>query len=112
MPTTVLVHVLFGQGLGSRRLWAQIVALGRHPLPRYAPQIAFQPEGRARRVSVQTLISGTDDLWLGTGPGLTGGAAALYADCVAGLRSVAALGATHRHPSGPKGASLDAPPQP
>ena len=56
MPTTVLVHVL----------WAQIVALGRHPLPRYTPQITFQPEGRARRVSVQTLISGTDDLWLGT----------------------------------------------
>ena len=67
VPTTLLVHVLCGQRLGSPRLWAKIVAFVRHSLLRCAPQIPFQPEGRARRVSVQTLISGTDDSWLGTG---------------------------------------------
>ena len=46
---------------------------------------------------------------VGDRAGLTGGAAALYADRAAGLRSVAVLGATHRHPSGPKEASLDGP---
>ncbi len=37
MPATVPVHVLCDQGLGSRDLWAQIVALGWHPCLRYPP---------------------------------------------------------------------------
>ena len=34
---TVPVHVLCDQGLCSRDLWAQIVALGWHPCLRYPP---------------------------------------------------------------------------
>ena len=67
VPATVPVHVLCEQGLGSRDLWAQIVALGWHPCLRYPPHVTFQPEGQTQRVPVRTLIAGPGDLWLGTG---------------------------------------------
>ena len=71
VPTTVPVHVLCDQGLGSRDLWAQIVdlgcPLGRHPCLRYPPHVTFQPEGQTSRVPVRSLITGPGDLWVGTG---------------------------------------------
>ena len=69
MPATV--HVLCDQGLGSRDLWAQIVALGYplggHPCLRYPPHVTFQPEGQTLRVPVRSLITGPGGLWVGTG---------------------------------------------
>ena len=55
LPATVVsatlpVHALSDQGLGSRDLWAQIVALGWYPYLRYQPHVTFQPEGQAQRV--------------------------------------------------------------
>ena len=67
VPATVPVHVLCDQGLGSRDLWAQIVALGWHPCLRYQPHVTFQPEGQTSRVPVRSLISGPGGLWVGTG---------------------------------------------
>ena len=67
VPTTVPVHVLCDQGLGSRDLWAQIVALGWHPCLRYQPHVTFQPEGQTSRVPVRSLITGPGGLWVGTG---------------------------------------------
>ena len=52
---------------GSRRLWAQIVALGWHPCLRYPPHFTFQPEGQTQRVPVRSLIPGPGGLWVGTG---------------------------------------------
>ncbi len=70
-PATVPVHVLCDQGLGSRDLWAQIVALGYplggHPCLRYQPKVTLQPEGQTARVPVRSLITGPGDLWVGTG---------------------------------------------
>ena len=65
VPATV--PLLCDQGLGSRDLWAQIVALGWHPCLRYQPHVTFQPEGQTQRVPVRTLIAGPGDLWVGTG---------------------------------------------
>ena len=67
VPATVPVHVLCDQGLGSRDLWAQIVALGWHPCLRYQPHVTFQPEGQTQRVPVRSLIPGPGGLWVGTG---------------------------------------------
>ena len=67
MPATVPVYVLCDQGLGSRDLWAQIVALGWHPCLRYRPHITFQPEGQTPRVPVRSLTAGPGGLWVGTG---------------------------------------------
>ncbi len=67
VPATVPVPVLCDQGLGSRDLWAQIVALGGHPCLRYPPRVTFQPQGQTQRVPVRTLIAGPGDLWVGTG---------------------------------------------
>ena len=67
VPATVPVHVLCDQGLGSRDLWAQIVALGWHPCLRYQPYVTFQPEGQTQRVPVRSLITGPGGLWVGTG---------------------------------------------
>ena len=71
VPATVPVHVLCDQGLGSRDLWAQIVAfgypLGGHPCLRYQPHITFQPAGQSQRVPVRSLITGPGDLWVGAG---------------------------------------------
>ncbi len=67
VPVTVPVHVLCDQGLGSRDLWAQIVALGWHPCLRYPPHVTFQPEGQTLRVPVRSLITGPGGLWVGTG---------------------------------------------
>ncbi len=67
VPATVPVHVLCDQGLGSRDLWAQIVALGWHPCLRYQPHVTFQPAGQTSRVPVRSLITGPGDLWVGTG---------------------------------------------
>ena len=71
VPATVPVHVLCDQGLCSRELWAQIVALGYplggHPCLRYPPRVTFQPEGQDRRVPVRSLIAGPGELWVGTG---------------------------------------------
>ena len=71
VPATVPVHVLCDQGLGSRDLWAQIVAfgypLGGHPCLRYPPHVTFQPEGQTSRVPVRSLITGPGGLWVGTG---------------------------------------------
>ena len=71
VPATVPVHVLCDQGLGSRDLWAQIVAfgdpLGGHPCLRYPPHITFQPAGQSPRVPVRSLITGPGDLWVGAG---------------------------------------------
>ena len=67
VPATVPVHGLCDQGLGSRDLWAQIVALGWHPCLRYPPHVTFQPEGQTERVPVRTLVTGPGDLWVGTG---------------------------------------------
>ncbi len=67
VPATVPVPVLCDQGLGSRDLWAQIVALGWHPCLRYPPHVTFQPQGQTPRVPVRTLIAGPGDLWVGTG---------------------------------------------
>ena len=67
VPATVPVHVLCDQGLGSRDLWAQIVALGWHPCLRYQPHITFQPAGQSQRVPVRSLITGPGDLWVGAG---------------------------------------------
>ena len=67
VPATVPVPVLCDQGLGSRDLWAQIVALGWHPCLRYQPHVTFQPEGQTQRVPVRSLITGPGGLWVGTG---------------------------------------------
>ena len=67
VPATVPVHVLCDQGLCSRDLWAQIVALGWHPCLRYPPHVTFQPRGQTPRVPVRTLIAGPGDLWVGIG---------------------------------------------
>ena len=67
VPATVPVHVLCDQGLGSRDLWAQILALGWHPCLRYQPHVTFQPAGQTARVPVRSLITGPGDLWVGTG---------------------------------------------
>ena len=67
VPAPVPVHVLCDQGLGSRDLWAQIVALGWHPCLRYPPHVTFQPEGQTQRVPVRSLIPGPGGLWVGTG---------------------------------------------
>ena len=67
VPTTVPVPGLCDQGLGSRDLWAQIVALGWHPCLRYPPHVTFQPEGQTSRVPVRSLITGPGGLWVGTG---------------------------------------------
>ena len=67
VPATVPVPGLCDQGLGSRDLWAQIVALGWHPCLRYPPHVTFQPQGQTQRVPVRTLIAGPGDLWVGTG---------------------------------------------
>ena len=67
VPATVPVHGLCDQGLGSRDLWAQIVALGWHPCLRYQPHVTFQPEGQTSRVPVRSLITGPGGLWVGTG---------------------------------------------
>ena len=64
---TVQVHVLCGQGLCSRDLWAQIVAPGWHPCLRYQPHVTFQPQGQTQRVPVRSLNTGPGDLWVGTG---------------------------------------------
>ena len=62
VPATVPVPGLCDQGLGSRDLWAQIVAFGRplggHPCLRYQPHVTFQPEGQTSRVPVRALITG------------------------------------------------------
>ena len=67
VPATVPGHVLCDQGLGSRDLWAQIVALGWHPCLRYQPHVTFQPEGQTSRVPVRSLTPGPGGLWVGTG---------------------------------------------
>ncbi len=67
VPATVPVHGLCDQGLGSRDLWAQILALGWHPCLRYPPHVTFQPEGQTARVPVRSLITGPGDLWVGAG---------------------------------------------
>ncbi len=71
VPATVPVPGLCDQGLGSRDLWAQIVAfgdpLGGHPCLRYQPHITFQPAGQSPRVPVRSLITGPGDLWVGAG---------------------------------------------
>ncbi len=67
VPATVPVPGLCDQGLCSRDLWAQIVALGWHPCLRYPPRVTFQPRGQTPRVPVRTLIAGPGDLWVGTG---------------------------------------------
>ena len=71
VPATVPVHVLCDQGLGSRDLWAQMVAfghpLGGHPCLRYQPHVTFQPAGQTRRLPVRSLITGPGDLWVGAG---------------------------------------------
>ncbi len=67
VPATVPVHVLCDQGLGSRDLWAQIVALGGHPCLRYQPHVTFRPQGQTPRVPVRSLITGPGGLWVGTG---------------------------------------------
>ena len=67
VPAPVPVPGLCDQGLGSRDLWAQIVALGGHPCLRYPPHVTFQPEGQASRVPVRALIPGPGGLWVGTG---------------------------------------------
>ena len=66
------VHVLCDQGLCSRDLWAQIVALGWHPCLRYPPHVTFQPQGQTPRVPVRSLITGPGDLWVGTGRAFRG----------------------------------------
>ena len=67
VPATVPVPGLCDQGLGSRDLWAQIVALGGHPCLRYPPPVTFQPEGQTPRVPVRSLITGPGGLGVGTG---------------------------------------------
>ena len=61
VPATVPVPGLCDQGLGSRDLWAQIVALGYplggHPCLRYQPHVTFRPEGQTQRVPVRSLIT-------------------------------------------------------
>ena len=105
---TVPVPVLCDQGLCSRDLWAQIVALGGHPCLRYPPHVTFQPQGQSQRVAVRSLITGAGDLGVGPGPGLPGGASGQHSGAlwarVAGLRSGAALGLADRHARGADGA--------
>ncbi len=67
VPAPVPVPGLCDQGLGSRDLWAQIVALGWHPCLRYPPHVTFQPAGQTPRVPVRSLIPGPGGLWVGTG---------------------------------------------
>ena len=67
VPATVPVPGRCDQGLGSRDLWAQIVALGWHPYLRYQPHVTFQPTGQTSRVPVRSLITGPGDLWVGAG---------------------------------------------
>ena len=66
VPVTVPVHVLCDQGLGSRDLWAQIVALGI-PACATRPTSPFSPRARPSRVPVRSLITGPGGLWVGTG---------------------------------------------
>ncbi len=65
VPATV--PGLCDQGLGSRDLWAQIVALGWHPCLRYPPHVTFQPEGQTQRVPVPSLIEGPSGPLVSTG---------------------------------------------
>ena len=71
VPATVPEPGLCDQGLGSRALWAQIVAfgypLGGHPCLRYPPHVTFPPEGQTQRMPVRSLITGPGGLWVGTG---------------------------------------------
>ncbi len=66
VPEGTRVHVLCDQGLGSRDLWRQIVALGWHPVLRYPPHITFRPTG-GERVPARSLGGGPGTLWLGAG---------------------------------------------
>ena len=66
VPEGTRVHVLCDQGLGSRDLWRQIVALGWHPVLRYPSHITFRPTGGAR-VPARALGGGPGTLWLGAG---------------------------------------------
>ncbi len=66
VPAGTPVHVLCDQGLSSRELWRQIVALGWHPVLRYPLHITFRPTGGAR-VPARDLGGGPGTLRLGTG---------------------------------------------
>ena len=68
VPATVPVHVLCDQGLCSRELWAQIVALGWHPCLRYPPRVTFQPQGQTPTCTGAHADRGDRaGLWVGTG---------------------------------------------
>ena len=66
VPPGTPVHVLCDQGLGSRKLWRQIVDLGWHPVLRYPPHITFRPTG-GERVPARQLGGGPGTLWVGAG---------------------------------------------
>ncbi len=66
VPPGTPVHVLCDQGLGSCKLWQQIVDLGWHPVLRYPLHITFRPTG-GDRVPARTLGGGPGTLWLGKG---------------------------------------------
>ena len=104
VPATVPVHVLCDQGLGSRDLWAQIVALGWHPCLRYPPRVTFQPRGPDPTRTGAHADRRTGRPVGGHRAGLPRRASGRHLDCVAGLRSGAALGAADRHPGGADGA--------
>ena len=60
------MHVLCDQGLGSQKLWRQIVDLGWHPVLRYPLPITFRPAS-GDRVPARQLGGGSVTLWLGEG---------------------------------------------
>ena len=66
VPEGTRVHVLCDQGLGSRDLWQQIVALGWHPVLRYPSHITFRPTG-GDRMPARSLGGGPGTLWVGAG---------------------------------------------
>jgi hypothetical protein len=66
VPPGMDVLVLADRGLWSPRLWAQITALGWHPLLRLRPDATFHPTG-GRRVRATTLLPGPGAWWVGAG---------------------------------------------
>jgi hypothetical protein len=66
IPARLQVLVMADRGLWSPVLWAQLVALGWHPLLRIQETVLFQPTGRPRQ-PVRALVSAPDEAWVGTG---------------------------------------------
>ena len=104
VPTTVPVHVLCDQGLGSRDLWAQIVDFRLASLPALPAPRHLSARGPDRTRAGALADPGTGRPVGGHRAGFPQPASGQHPDCVARLRSEAALGIADRHPGGRDGA--------